>query len=249
MSMKTILEVENLEKRYGDRLALDGLSLKVEEGDIYGFLGPNGAGKTTAIRAILGLVKFQKGNVKINGFDITRDFRSAIRTVGAIVETPQFYDNKSGIWNLRMMASFYDDVTEQRIAEVLEIVGMNKRAKDKVRTYSLGMKQRLGIARALIHRPSLVILDEPTNGLDPQGMKEIREIIMQLSIEQNMTFFISSHILSEVETFCNKVGIIKEGKKIDELSSERIPLKFAIPQDRTLEEYFLEMTKGGKQID
>ncbi|MBV1759235.1 MAG: ABC transporter ATP-binding protein [Dethiosulfatibacter sp.] len=247
--MKTVLEVNSLEKRYKDRVVLDGLNLKVEEGDIYGFLGPNGAGKTTAIRAILGLIHFQKGNVILNGYDIKKDFRNAIRAVGAMVETPQFLDQYSGLWNLRMMAKFYDGITEKRIDEALEIIGMKTRAKDRVRTYSMGMKQRLGIAGALLHRPSLVILDEPTNGLDPQGIKEIREIIMQLSIEQNMTFFISSHILSEVESFCNKVGIIKDGRIIKELTSEKIPVKYAIPQNRSLEEYFLELTKGGKQVE
>ena len=246
-----MLKIENLSKSYskGATKAVDNISFEVKPGEIYGFLGPNGAGKTTAIRAILGLIHFEKGDVIINGYNMRKDFRNGIRMVGAMVETPQFHDKHSGIWNLRMMAKFYDGISEKRIEETLEIVGMKTRAKDKVSTYSLGMKQRLGIAGALLHHPSLVILDEPTNGLDPKGMKEVREIIKHLSIEQNIAFFISSHLLNEVESLCNKIGIIKGGRIIKELTSENIPIKYAIPKNKSLEEYFLELTKGGGQIE
>ena len=302
-----MLQIEGLTKAYGNKIVLDNLNLTVEQGDIYGFLGPNGSGKTTTIRAVLGLVNYQKGNVILNGFDIKKDFKKSIQKVGAVVETPRFFENYSGYWNLKVMADFYDHVPRKRIDEVLEIVGMEKRAKEKVKTYSLGMKQRLGIARALIHSPELVILDEPTNGLDPQGMKEVREMIIQLSIEQNITFFVSTHLLSEVEVLCNKVCILKRGQKIEEgvvkkllnkdyevldiytpsvkkamdclirdnrvisinpfsegfkievqqgyadkivkiLVEDNVPVRYVIPRNQSLEDYFIEQTKGGEHI-
>jgi ABC-2 type transport system ATP-binding protein len=212
----TVLDIENLHKSFGTREVLKGLSLKVERGDIYGFLGPNGSGKTTTIRCILGLVHPQQGRVLLNGQEIQSNFKACIVKIGTVVETPKFYEQYSGYRNLKLMLDLYQDIPDRRIDEVLEIVGMRERAGDKVKTYSLGMKQRLGLARALLHQPELVILDEPTNGLDPQGMKEIREMIIQLSSEYNITFFISTHLLNEVEVLCNRVGILKNGQKIAE---------------------------------
>ena len=209
-----ILEVNNLVKSFGDNKAVDQVSFNVERGEIFGFLGPNGAGKTTTIRILLGLIFPDQGQVKINGYDINTDFKGAIAKVGAVVETPAFYTYLTGYQNLKLMANLHKDIGKERVEEVLKIVGLEKRGKDKVKTYSLGMKQRLGIARALLNRPDLIILDEPTNGLDPQGIKEVREMIKRLATEEGITFFISTHLLHEVEQVCNKVAILKEGQII-----------------------------------
>jgi ABC-type multidrug transport system ATPase subunit len=214
MKKEILLETKNLCKSYGKRKIIEDINIKVERGDIYGFLGPNGSGKTTTIRTILNLIQSDSGLVSVAGLDMNKEFEKAILNVGAIVETPMFYNYLSGKDNLKLTAMLYNSITEKRIEEVLGMVGLSSRAKDKVKTYSLGMKQRLGIARALLHSPSLVILDEPTNGLDPQGMKEVREMISSLAAEKGITFFISTHLLNEVEQICNKVGILKDGRMI-----------------------------------
>ncbi len=216
MGSKILLETRGLCKTFRKRKVIDDLNLKVEQGDIYGFLGPNGSGKTTTIRMILGLVFPDSGDVLIDNHNVKTDFKKAVAPVGAIVENPTFYTYLSAYDNLRMMANLIPGIGEERVNEVLETVGLKDRAKDKVKTYSLGMKQRLGIANALLGNPSIIILDEPTNGLDPQGMKEIKEMIIQLAAEKSITFFISSHLLNEVEQICTKVGIIKEGKLLAE---------------------------------
>jgi ABC-type multidrug transport system ATPase subunit len=216
MGTKILLETRGLNKTFGKRKVIDNLNLKVEQGDIYGFLGPNGSGKTTTIRMMLGLIHPDSGEVKIDGYDLKTDFKKAISPVGAIVENPTFYTYLSAYDNLKLMANLVPGINETRVKEVLDIVGLKDRAEDKVKTYSLGMKQRLGIANALLNNPKIIILDEPTNGLDPQGMKEIKEMIAQLASEKGITFFISSHLLNEVEQICTKVGIIKEGKLLAE---------------------------------
>jgi ABC-type multidrug transport system ATPase subunit len=216
MGNKILLETKGLNKTFGTRKVIDNLSLKIEQGDIYGFLGPNGSGKTTTIRMMLGLVHPDSGEVKIDGVDLKTDFKKAISPVGAIVENPTFYTYLSAYDNLSLMANLVPGLSKDRVNEVLDMVGLRDRAKDKVKTYSLGMKQRLGIANALLNNPQIIILDEPTNGLDPQGMKEIKEMIAQLASEKGITFFISSHLLNEVEQICTKVGIIKEGKLLEE---------------------------------
>jgi len=208
------LEVSNLSKYFNGKKVVDNISFQVEAGDVFGFLGPNGVGKTTTIRMILGLIHNNSGVVKINGYDIKKDFKKAIDEVGASVETPKFYEYLSAYDNLVQVANLHPRISKKRIYEVLEIVGLKDRAEDKVKLYSLGMRQRLGIARALLNRPKLVFFDEPTNGLDPQGMIEIRTMISQLAIEQGITFFITTHMLYEVEQICNKVAILKEGKLI-----------------------------------
>ncbi|WBW99105.1 ABC transporter ATP-binding protein [Oceanirhabdus sp. W0125-5] len=214
METKTILKVSNLSKSFGKKNVVKSLNLEVEKGDVFGFLGPNGAGKTTTIRMMLGLIKMNEGEVSINGYNVKTDFSKAIESVGAVVESPKFYEYLSGYDNLKLIANLHKNISKDRINEVLEIVGMKKRAKDKMKTYSLGMKQRLGIARALLNNPQLIILDEPTNGLDPQGMVEVRELIIKLAKEENITFFISTHLLHEVELMCNRVAIINQGETI-----------------------------------
>lgn len=214
MSKSVLIETKNLNKFFGKRKVINNLNLCVEAGDIYGFLGPNGSGKTTTIRMLLGLIYPNEGQIFLNGFDIKTHLEKAIIEVGAIVENPSFYSYLSGYDNLRLMANLYPGLQMSRIEEVLAIVKLEDRAKDKVKTYSLGMKQRLGIAMALLNNPKLIILDEPTNGLDPQGMKEVKELIAQLATEKGITFFISSHLLNEVEQICSKVGVLKNGQLV-----------------------------------
>lgn len=214
MSIREIIEVINLSKSFSGRKVIDDVNLTVEAGDVFGFLGPNGSGKTTTIRMLVNLIYPDEGTIKINGYDLKKDFCKAIEKVGAIVETPKFYNYLSGRKNLELMANLMDGVSKKRVDEVLDMVGLTGRAKDKVSTYSLGMKQRLGIGNALLNNPGLVILDEPTNGLDPQGMKEIRDLIIKLASENNISFFISTHLLHEVEQVCNKVAILHHGRII-----------------------------------
>lgn len=214
MKENHVLEVSNICKSFNGKKVINDISFKVEAGDVFGFLGPNGSGKTTAIRIILGLVHLDAGMVKINGYDIKKSFYKAIKHVGAIVENPSFHGYLSAYDNLMQIANLHPDVPVTRVNEILEYVGLKSRAKDIVKTYSLGMKQRLGIALALINEPTIVFLDEPTNGLDPQGIIEIRELITRLAEEQGITFFVTTHNLHEVEQVCNKVGILKMGRLI-----------------------------------
>ena len=213
--MQTILECKNLCKDFGKKKILKNVSLKIEEGDILGFIGPNGAGKTTTIKLILGLQSITKGTVSINGYDIQKNFTNAIEKVGAIVENPDMYMYLSGYDNLKLVANLYKGITKERIDKVVKLVKLENRRNDKVSKYSLGMRQRLGIAQAILHNPKLLILDEPTNGLDPEGIKEMRELLVKLAQEEKMAILISSHNLAELDNFCNKVCIIKNGEVIE----------------------------------
>lgn len=185
------------------------------EGDILGFIGPNGAGKTTTIKLILGLQNITSGKVYINGYDIEQNFKKAIENVGTIVESPDLYMYMSGYENLKLVANLYKNVDKKRIDEIVKLVGLENRIKDRVSKYSLGMRQRLGIAQALLHRPKLLILDEPTNGLDPEGIKEVKVLLKKLAEQENMAILISSHNLAELDTFCNKISIIKNGEIVE----------------------------------
>lgn len=217
-----ILECENLHKKFGKKEILKGVSVKIEAGDILGFIGPNGAGKTTTIKLILGLQSITSGTVKINGYDIKKDFTKAISKVGTIVENPDLYMYLSGYDNLALVTHLYPGVGKKQIEEVASLVGLENRIHDKVSKYSLGMRQRLGLAQAILHKPNLLILDEPTNGLDPEGIKELRDLLKKLAKEENMAIFISSHNLAELESFCNKVCIIKNGKVIETNSIAKV---------------------------
>ena len=212
---KTILKSDKICKKFGKKQILDNVSLEVKSGDILGFIGPNGAGKTTTIKLLLGLQSIDSGKVTINGYDIEKNFEKAIEKVGAIVENPDLYMYLSGYENLKLIKNMYKNVDKKRIDEVVKLVKLEKRINDKVSKYSLGMRQRLGIAQALIHKPNLLILDEPTNGLDPEGIKELRDLIKNLAENENMAIIISSHNLAELESFCNKVTIIKNGKIVE----------------------------------
>jgi ABC-2 type transport system ATP-binding protein len=212
-----ILEVKNLSKKFKDFQAVNNLSFTVNKGDVYGFLGPNGAGKSTTIRMILSLIYPSNGDVFLFGNSIKTHRASIMKKVGAIVERPDFYGSLSAKKNLEILAKMQmEEVSKNRISETLEWVGLLDRADSKVKTFSQGMKQRLGIAQALIHNPELIILDEPTNGLDPHGMKDIREMIISLNKDYNKTIFLSSHILSEVEILANRMIIINKGEKLVE---------------------------------
>lgn len=225
-----VLKCDNINKVIKKKQILNNVSFELNEGEILGFIGPNGAGKTTTIKLILGLQSITSGMVKINGYDVQKNFVHAIERVGAIVENPDFYMYLSGRKNLELVANMYKGVTKERIDEVVKLVGLENRINDKVSKYSLGMRQRLGIAQAIINKPNLLVLDEPTNGLDPEGIKELREFLVKLSKEENMAIFISSHNLAELESFCNKICIIKNGEviensSIEELKSEKIDEK------------------------
>lgn len=206
-----ILRTIGLTKRYGRLTALQDLDLEVPRGQVYGFLGPNGAGKTTTISLILGLIAPSGGHAEMFGLDTRTHLSEALRRTGAILEGPSFYPHLSGRDNLRVWGALSGGVDGRRLDEVLGLVGLQARGRDKVRTYSLGMKQRLGLAAALLHDPDLLVLDEPTNGLDPAGMREFRQLIKELG-QMGKTVFVSSHLLNEVEQMCDHVGIVKGGR-------------------------------------
>jgi len=206
-----VLSTDKLTKRYKKRVAVDELSLEVHRGDIFGFLGHNGAGKSTSIRMILGLIRPTSGTVTLLGHDIKTERAKALAKIGAIVEAPAFYDNLSGWRNLKILSEMSGGASESRIDEVLRIVGLIGREDDPVGVYSHGMRQRLGIAQALLPNPEVIILDEPTDGLDPQGIREVRELILKLRDKLGLTVFLSSHLLNEIEQICNRVAILREG--------------------------------------
>ncbi|MCZ7602291.1 MAG: ABC transporter ATP-binding protein [Melioribacteraceae bacterium] len=212
MENEKIIEVSGLTKKYKNLIAVNNLDLNVYRGDVFGFLGPNGAGKSTTIRMLLTLIKPTFGNIKIFGKSLQKNRLEILKKIGAIVEKPDFYLYLTAYKNLEILGKISGaDVSKQNLMKHLEIVGLDKRYNSKVKTFSHGMKQRLGIAQALLHDPELIILDEPTTGLDPQGMKEIRDLIIRLSKEQNKTIFLSSHILHEVELIANRMIIINKG--------------------------------------
>jgi ABC-type multidrug transport system ATPase subunit len=217
LNNEKIIEIENLSKQFGDLWAVKNLNLNVYKGDIFGFLGPNGAGKSTTIRMLLSLITPSEGKIRIFGKDLKTNRIGILKKIGAIVEKPDFYGFLSAYKNLEILGRLSEtDVSPKRIMEILELVGLEKRYKSKVKTFSHGMKQRLGLAQALIHNPDLIILDEPTTGLDPQGMKEVRDLILFLSKQNKKTIFISSHILYEIELVANRMIIIDKGSAIVE---------------------------------
>ena len=215
-----VLELKNVSKSYGERKIIDDISLEVKKGEIFGFLGPNGSGKTTTIKMILRLIDLDSGIITVNGYDTKKQFEKAMECIGAIVENPDLYKYMTGLENLKLHARIRN-VSSKRIDEVLELVELKERAKDKVGKYSLGMKQRLGLALTLLHKPKVLILDEPTNGLDPAGIKKLRDILKEIAHKEGVAVFVSSHILSEMELMCDKVAVLDKGKivKIENISS------------------------------
>lgn len=211
----SVLQVKSLTKRYKNRYAVDNITFEIFEGEIFGFLGPNGAGKTTTIKMIAGLAKPTDGEIVICGYPLKTKFEKALRNIGGVIENPILYKDMSGLDNLKYFASLYPKIPNEKITEVVRLVGLESRIKDKVKTYSLGMKQRLGIAQALLHSPKLLILDEPTNGLDPNGVLEMRNFLKTIAHKTGVSILISSHILAEMELMCDTIGIMNNGKILE----------------------------------
>lgn len=208
------LEVQSLTKRIGKKTIVDDVSFQVEKGEIFGLLGPNGAGKTTIIRMIVSLINRTGGKVMVNGHNLDDSFKEAMSEIGAIVENPEFYKYMSGLKNIRHYERMaVKEISEERRSEVIKLVGLEDAIHQKVKTYSLGMRQRLGVAQSLLHSPSLLILDEPTNGLDPQGIREFRDYLRELA-NQGISVLVSSHLLSEMQLMCDRFAIIEKGKLI-----------------------------------
>lgn len=239
---KVILKCESLNKSIRRKKIIKDVSFEIKEGEILGFIGPNGAGKTTTIKLILGLQKLDSGTIEINGYNVKTNFEKAIEKVGTIVENPDLYMYMSGYDNLKLVANLYKGIDKKRIDEVVKLVGLENRIKDKVSKYSLGMRQRLGIAQAILHKPNLLILDEPTNGLDPEGIKQIRDLIKELAEKEKMSIMISSHNLSEIENVCNSVCIIQNGEVIEETGIEEIK------KEAVQGEYIIEVDDIEKSI-
>ena len=242
MGVKPVVELKNLSKSIGKKKIIDDLNLALYPGQITGFLGPNGAGKTTTIRMMVGLMKPTSGDVLIEGKSLADDFEEGLSKIGVIVENPEMYKFMSGYKNLEHFARMHKGVTRERIDEVIVQVGMQNRIREKVSTYSLGMRQRLGLAQALLHRPKFLILDEPTNGLDPAGIREFRMYLRKIAEEDGVSVFVSSHMLSEIELMCDRIAIIQNGKliEVEEVSETKESYYYieASPLD-TLESHLL----------
>jgi ABC-2 type transport system ATP-binding protein len=213
--LETIVELKNVTKVIKGRTIIDNISFHVNKGEVFGFLGPNGAGKTTTIRMMVGLMGITSGDITIAGASIQKNYVEAVSHIGAIVENPEMYKFMSGYDNLVHFARMFKGISKAKINEVVELVGLTERIDDKVKTYSLGMRQRLGLAQCLLHDPEVLILDEPTNGLDPAGIREIRDYLRLLAREKNMAVIVSSHLLSEMEMMCDRIGIIQNGCLVD----------------------------------
>lgn len=213
--MDNALQLKNVTKVIKGRKIIDDLSFSVQPGEVFGFLGPNGAGKTTTIRMIVGLMGITSGEILICGKNVKTDFEAALRNIGGIVENPELYKYLTGYQNLMQYARMVKGISKQKIDEIVAFVGLTERIHDKVKTYSLGMRQRLGLAQSLLHDPKIMILDEPTNGLDPAGIREIRDHLKKLTREKGMSVIVSSHLLSEMEMMCDRIAIIQDGKLVN----------------------------------
>lgn len=238
-----VLSVKNLTKRLGKRTIINDMTFSVNAGGICGFIGPNGAGKTTMLRLLTGLISPTSGSVMVNDTDVTKDRKKALKYLGAIVENPIFFQYLTGEKALLNLAMLNEGMTrtqrKEKVKEVIEIVGLSGREKDTINTYSLGMKQRLGISQALLNNPQIVFLDEPLNGLDPLGIIELRNLILKLNKEKNITFFISSHILDELQKICTELVIIKEGKLMWSGRTEELLSK--VDKESSLEDVFVRL--------
>ena len=244
MKKETILSIENLTKNFKDFKAVDNLNLNVYKGDIYGFLGPNGAGKSTTLRTVLGLITPSKGKIHFNNKLIDRTNRGYLNEIGSLIERPDFYKNLPAYDNLNILFKMSKMKDKNRINEVLHEVGLIEKKNQKVGGYSQGMKQRLGIAQAILHHPKLIILDEPSNGLDPQGQSDMRDLIVKINKEFGITVIISSHILAEIERISNRMIVINKGQKIVEgkvqelMESEKMKVRFKCKDKGSLQNYF-----------
>lgn len=232
--MDRAIVIENLSKIYKNNRGIQDINLEINRGEIFGFLGPNGSGKTTTMKIMAGLMKADKGDVFINGYSISQDYENAMKNVGSIIESVVPFHYLTAYENMKLRARFYDNVNDEEINKSLEITGIVKYKNEKIKNYSLGMKQRLGIAMAILSNPSVIILDEPFNGLDIEGMVEMRKLINNMSEEYKTTFFISSHLIHDIEITCNKVGIIHGGKLLAVNSRQNILRNYS-----SLENYYL----------
>lgn len=251
MACEVVLKIKNLTKVYNKKRVVDGLTLNVEAGQIYGFLGPNGAGKTTTIKMITGLIKKDAGDIVINGIDAVKNHDVAMNYVGAIVEVPSFYEYMSGMENLKLYARLRN-IKKEQILKIVKLVKLENKINEKVKKYSLGMKQRLGLAVSLLHSPKLLILDEPTNGLDPEGIRELRELLKKIAHEDNVAVFVSSHLLSEMQLMCDKVAIINNGKivkveSMDSIKNESNIYEFNVSDIDMAQKYIGKIAKCEKK--
>ncbi|SFS71310.1 ABC transporter ATP-binding protein [Paenibacillus sp. BC26] len=242
------VEVNNLTKQIRGKTIVHHISFHLNRGEVFGLLGPNGAGKTTTIRMMVGLIAMSDGDVRIGGSSIRSQFKEAIRHVGAIVENPELYKHLTGMQNLKQYARMGDGITQSRIEEVISLVGLASRIHDRVKTYSLGMRQRLGIAQALLHKPAVLILDEPTNGLDPAGIREMRGLVRKLAHEEGIAVMVSSHLLAEMEQLCDRFGVMMDGRlrttfALADLSGTAAG-DSATKRPQTLEEKYMQLTEG-----
>ncbi|WP_066316419.1 ABC transporter ATP-binding protein [Bacillus sp. FJAT-29814] len=210
-----VVELKHVTKVIKGKTIINDLSFTIEEGEVFGFLGPNGAGKTTTIRMMVGLMGITSGEILICGKNVEKEFEDALKNIGGIVENPELYKFLTGYQNLMQYARMIKGISKQKIDEVVDFVGLKDRIHDKVKTYSLGMRQRLGLAQSLLHDPKVMILDEPTNGLDPAGIREIRDHLKKLTKEKGMSVIVSSHLLAEMEMMCDRIAIIQHGKLVD----------------------------------
>ncbi|KAB7667291.1 ABC transporter ATP-binding protein [Bacillus sp. B1-b2] len=220
-----IVQLVNVSKVINRTTLIKSLSLGIQEGEVFGLLGPNGAGKTTTIRMIVGLISITEGDIFILNKSVKTHYQEAMKNVGAIVENPEMYKFLSGYDNLIHYARMMNGIKKEKISEIVELVGLTDRIHDKVKTYSLGMRQRLGLAQSLLHDPKVLILDEPTNGLDPAGIREIRDYLRKLAKEKNMAIIVSSHLLSEMEMMCDRFAIIQNGKLVDVQAVSELTMK------------------------
>jgi len=234
LSLDKAIIIENLSKIYKNNRGIQDINLEIERGEIFGFLGPNGAGKTTTMKVMVGLMKADKGDVRINGYSISRDYEKAMKKVGCIIESVTPFPYLTAFENMKLCGRIHDDVNELRIDECLEITGLIKYKNEKIKNYSLGMKQRIGIAMAILSNPEVLILDEPLNGLDVEGMVEMRKLILNLSEQHKTTFFLSSHLIHDIELTCNKVGILYNGKLLNVDKTNSILKNYS-----SLENYYL----------
>lgn len=242
--MSTLLQVEAVSKRYGNGRGVREASLDVSAGEIYGLIGPNGAGKTTLLKMIVGLLRPDAGTIRLFGCSPDYGFEQAMARVGCLIETADAYEYMSAYDNLKLAARFYPDLPKTRIDEALEQVGLASYRREKVRGYSLGMKQRLGLASALLANPQLVVLDEPANGLDVEGMVEVRRTILQLARERGIAFLVSSHLIHDLGMIADRIGIMKEGRMIRQGAVRELP------QDgQTLEQYVIAQIKQPEEAE
>lgn len=237
-----ILSIKGLNKTLGKKHILHDIDMECYGGEVFGFLGPNGAGKTTTIKIAVGLLNIDEGTIEICGYDVSKKFEQAMANVGGIVENPEMYKYLTGRENLRQYARMRGVEDEKRIDEVVNLVKLSNRIDEKVSKYSLGMRQRLGVAQALLHKPKLLILDEPTNGLDPQGIKELRDVLKHIAHNDGVCVVVSSHLMSEMELMCDRVGIIANGKMIGTYSMEELTSR----SNGSAAEYIIETDNAAK---